>query len=63
MKNRFNTLSRCSATGVATGCILVVILVMGASLLFETAAPAPGATAAGAPNMAQSHRADEVKKG
>jgi len=40
MNRNFETPSRCCATGVITAAMLVVMLVMGASTLFTTDAPA-----------------------
>jgi len=45
MSRNFETPSRCSATGVSTAAMLVVMLAMGASTLFTTSAPASASLA------------------
>jgi hypothetical protein len=63
MNTRFETSSRCSAVGVTTASILVVILAMAASTLFSPEASTSGATAAaGSPHVAQSHYKGQLKK-
>ena len=63
MNAYYETPSRCSATGLATACILVTMLTAAASLLFTPDVPAPDASAAvSAAHVAQSHRPNQIKR-
>jgi hypothetical protein len=62
-KYEYETPSRCSAAGVTTASMLVVILAMGASTLFSGESSAP-ITTTGTPStqVAQTHAVPQVKK-
>jgi hypothetical protein len=60
MNTRFETPRRCSAAGVTTASILVMILAMAASTLFPTDAPTSNVAAATATQAQASTQVDPV---
>ena len=61
MNANFDTPARCSASGVTTACILVLILAMAASTLFAPEAPANDAGVT-ATQVAGAHQPSPIKK-
>ena len=63
MNAHFEKAPRCSATGVTTGAILIVMLTMAASTLFAPESTAPSASStSGVTHVARASHSDSAKK-